>query len=427
MSSKDVGRPLGDAPRWASDDEWADPGEAWDGEPPQAEPAGGYISQGFLPEKPMPADYANFLFADHGARLRALDGLDVQNYPIGGVVTANGNAAGDACCLTWHLTRRILYVGGGSFDDEGFVSYDDGVHWAADYTSGNASDDITCCATREWNEVSGQSTNLATALGVSLNAGTAAVVTRGTSGGAWVQTALTSSLTVARVKADGFQTSGFWIAGRGTGNLPAIWSFTDNGGGAAFAQARYTDPGGANNGYDTIAVGRGVVLAALWTGTNAIIGRKDAAVCAIAAVTHPGASTQRVMYLLFEPLSNTFIMLTQAPGTGTNVFTSTIGSSGTWASVASTWMGFVNVAAGGAGCVRGSSIVVPVSDGTRNYLAVSTDRGQTWEAIPDPLKRHGAGTAVATIARRLDRRFGVFGYQGTGTHTFALGTRTGRA
>lgn len=418
------GRPANDPVDWASDDAWADPGKAWDGEPPIAVPSAGYVSQGHIPDKPIPADYANWYLHDLFARARYVDAIDVQNYPLGAACdSAGGNAPGDLCALTWHASNRLLYVSGGTFHETARSSYDDGVTWVDEYTS--AGNDLTACCTRDRND--SQPTNLASAILINLAASTLSIATRGTSGGAWVATALTNGFTGSKVKPDPYQ-GGFWISGRDTSLFSCIWRFTDNGGGAGFAQAQYST-GVAGTDFETLAVSNGRVIASAWSGAVATIYSKPSGSgAALAAVTHPGVNTERVMSIVWCEAYNRFVMLTQDTSPGTKVYYSSLGTSGTWASVASTIMGDVDVVQVGAAAVRGSVIVVPVKDLTPRYwLAVSYDGALTWELIPNPLKRFGTGVAVPSVARVLDRRFGIAGWRGTGTHDIALGLRTGRS
>jgi hypothetical protein len=417
------GRPANDPVDWASDEAWSDPSEAWDGEPPIAVPSAGYISQGHLPDKPIPADYANWYLNDLFARARYVDAIDVQNYPLSAAVNASGNNAGDMAAMTWHASNRLLYVAGGTQHEIAYSSYDDGASWAAEYTS--AGNKLPACCTRDRNDA--QPTNLASAILVNLAASTLSIATRGTSGGAWVTTALTNGFTGSKVKPDPYQ-GGFWISGRDTALFSCIWRFTDNGGGAGFAQAQYTT-GVAGTDFETLAVSNGRVIASAWSGATAtIFSKPSGSAAALAAVTHPGAATERVMSIVWCEAYNRFVMLTQDASPGTKVYYSSLGTSGTWATVASTVMGDVDVVQVGGACVRGSVIVVPVKDLTPRYwLAVSYDGALTWELIPDPLKRFGTNAAFPTVARVLDRRIAVAGYRGTGVHDIALGLRTGRS
>jgi hypothetical protein len=412
------GRPAGEPLDWASDDAWNDPGEDWDGEPPTADPSA-LAAQGFKPDQPVAADHANYHFRDLYQRAAYVDAIDAQNYThVATVTVGSGASAGDACALTWSPERRLLYLAGGVFDDEAFSTRNDGVTWVTEYTS--AGDDLVSCATRDRNEADAD--NLATAILVQ-DVASASIATRGSSGGSWVTTALTDSQFVRRVVADPFL-GGFWVAGQNTGIFPAVWRFTDVGGGAAFVQASYAIGTGPLDPFDCIAVGRGRILVAGFDSPDVYIYSKDASTGALSAVTHPGTSTERVMDLLYvEPLGM-FVMLVAGAGTSTKVYRSSLGTSGTWSTVSGTIMASVDVNAVSGGCVRGSTIVVPVGDGTDTYLAISHDAGLTWELLADPILR--STTAVTTVARVLDRRFAALGYEGSLVHALALGLRTGR-
>lgn len=412
------GRPAGDPVEWATDAAWSDPGEDWDGEPPQADPSA-LAPQGFKPNLPIAADHANYLFAKGGDWARYLDLVDAKNYPHGATITtAAGNLTGEACALTWSGSQRLLFVPGGtgtSFGEVAYSSYDDGINWATELTS--SGNEVVSCCTRMRNETT--PTDLASAILINLSTNTVSIATRGSSGGAWVTTALTNSLKASRVVPDEIQ-GGFWVLGNVAADEPAVWRFVDTGGGASFTQANYSS-GTVTDMPDCIAVGRGRLLFANWDTSIARIWTKNTGVGAVSTVTHPGTNTERVMDLLWVDVLGMFVMLVESAGT-TKVYRSTLGTTGTWSGPVVLPYS-VNKVAGGA--VRGSVLVVPVNAGGNTALAISTDGGISWEYIADPTVRNGATTKVMRIA---DQRWIALGYTGSGfIHKFALGLRTGRA
>jgi hypothetical protein len=69
-------RPV-DAPDWATDVNYADPGKDWDGVPTKVKPSAGEIAQGTVPDKGFAGDYDNYIKNNHGLWLRNHDSIFV--------------------------------------------------------------------------------------------------------------------------------------------------------------------------------------------------------------------------------------------------------------------------------------------------------------------------------------------------------------
>lgn len=414
-----LGRPRHDVRPWASDAAYNSPGEDWDTEPTKLRASDGEAAQGLVPDTPLSADVINHELNDLGERHRYLDGIDYQNWiepgDGRGIIATAGNNVNGACALTWHASRRILFTNN---DESAYSSEDGGYTWQVEYTS--AGNDIKGCATRYENE--NDQTDLASAIVIQTVAPAVELRTRGVSGAGWASTMLTNGIAAHVVVADPFS-GGFWVGGLATGPVKAVWHYLDVDGGSGGTQTAITGMTGVQQ-IDIVAVGRDYILAASSAGGEPIYRWARGASAATAIVSPVGND---ILDILWDDVNETFIMIVDN-GSELEVWVSADGSTGTWSQVADA-LDFLETGSLRGGCVRGSVVAVPGRTGAGvYYIAITTDGGQTWEFIPDPLKRHQfpVVTANVTMVRLLDRRFGAFGYAAAGEVQHALSLRTGR-
>lgn len=99
-------------PEWATDTNYADPSEDWDGQPNKVEPSSGMKAAGFIPADELGIDYLNYLLSQHAKWLQHVEGRNVTRLHENWIGTAIASATADPIVnfSKWKLT---VGAGGG--------------------------------------------------------------------------------------------------------------------------------------------------------------------------------------------------------------------------------------------------------------------------------------------------------------------------
>lgn len=421
------GRPAKDPIVLATDAEWSAPGELWDTAEPTLRPLDGLIATGFMPDQRIAVRHVNYLEHHTGRRLRNLDLIEVTNWPephpnTDAVLNGGGNLAGSMVEMAPDIANTagpgvMYYCNGGDSIKKDVLS--GGYAWTNDHTDAGAI--VYELAANRYN-----------AAAVATEGGAAKIVHKAIASG-WQTHGV--SLTDARAIvadddlgiAEPTPESVFWLAGI-SGTTPRVSRVSFGADGtSAISEVTYSAGVGSTR-LDVIAVGGGRGVAANAAGTQNIYTWQDGA-AALTAVSLGGTDTPR--FVVWDPENLQFIM----GFSNGKMWRSPTGLSASWTEVTANMpTGTKDYAFNGA-CSRGSLCVVPGTLNSVSCLFVTGDAGETWDTLPDPLRRYNANAymgpasgpaPVAEKVRRVGNRLVCLGYNASNKTYAAYSERTGR-